>query len=221
MSKAKAAAAKSKLAKAANKVVDKAQATAKAVSAKAVAKLPARPGRVPATKVADNTDKTEKTQKAEKMPAKATVATAASPAPTSAGHKGRVPLSAEDLKAKIGALAAATGQVKALRRSINKSFYEVGTILGEIQTRKLYEAKGYSSFESFVEREIDLGKQLSLRVVRIARTFLKEAAESAGLERVSVALSALDGEAETIGAGGSSPPPSSPPGRSAIPFHKQ
>lgn len=134
----------------------------------------------------------------------------------------RTPERAEELKAKIGALASATNQIRGLKRSLNKSFYDIGTILGDIQTRRLYEAKGYGSFEAFVEREIDLGKQLSLRVVKIAQIFLKEAAIAAGLDRVSSALSAFEGESEQQNSNSpSTPPPAMPIGRSALPPHKR
>ncbi|MBK8169099.1 MAG: hypothetical protein IPK60_01990 [Sandaracinaceae bacterium] len=133
----------------------------------------------------------------------------------------RTPERAEELKAKIGALASSTNQIRALKRSLNKSFYEIGTILGDVQTRRLYEAKGYGSFEAFVEREIDLGKQMSLRLVKVAQTFLKEAALAAGLDRVSAALSAFEGESETQNKSPSTPPPAMPIGRSALPPHKQ
>ena len=133
----------------------------------------------------------------------------------------RTPERAEELKAKITALTTATNQIKGLKRSLNKSFYEIGTILGEIQAKRLYEAKGYGSFEAFVEREIELGKQMSLRIMRISQTFLKEAALSAGLERTSAALAALEGEeaqAPQAAAGAASP---MLPARSHIPPHKQ
>lgn len=136
----------------------------------------------------------------------------------------RTPERAEELKAKIGALASATNQIRALKRSLNKSFYEIGQILGDIQSKKLYEVKGYSTFEAFVEREIDLGKQLSLRIVRIAQTFLRDAALAAGLERVSAGLAAMENDGEaTPQQPGSNPPPSAGAAgaRSAVPFHKQ
>lgn len=162
-------------------------------------------------------------------PAKA-VAKAPAKAPTKPGTivapisrvPARTPERAEELKAKIGALASATNQIRGLKRSLNKSFYDIGMILGDIQTRRLYEAKGYGSFEAFVEREIDLGKQLSLRVVKIAQIFLKEAAIAAGLDRVSSALSAFEGETEQQNNNApSTPPPAMPIGRSALPPHKR
>jgi len=135
----------------------------------------------------------------------------------------RSPVGAEELKLKIGALYSATSQIKALKRSISKSFFEIGRILGEIQEKKLFEVKGYGSFEAFVEREIDLGKILSLRLVRITHTFVRDAALAAGLDRSTAALAALDGETDmlsssssvsTAGAAGATA------GRPMLPPHK-
>jgi len=82
--------------------------------------------------------------------------------------------------------------------------------------------KGYGSFEAFVEREIDLGKILSLRLVRITHTFVRETVLAAGLDRATAALSALDGETDmlssssvsTAGAAGATA------GRAMLPPHK-
>lgn len=131
----------------------------------------------------------------------------------------RRPQDIEGRKQKLGALAQATSQIRGLKRSLNKSFYDIGQILRRIETERLYEVKGYGSFEAFVDREIDLGKQLSLKIVRIVQTFIREAAESAGLERVTAALDALEDD------GGESAPAAptttSSGGRSPIPFHKR
>lgn len=131
----------------------------------------------------------------------------------------RTPERAEELKAKIGALASATGQIRALKRTINRSFFDVANILVDIQSKRLFDAKGYGSFEAFVEREIELGKQMSLRLVRVPAVFHREAAVAAGLERVLAALAALDGDTDSQSV--SSTPAPLPSVRSAIPPHKQ
>jgi hypothetical protein len=131
----------------------------------------------------------------------------------------RTPEGAEELKQKLGALSSAVNQIKSLKRTLNKSFYDIGQILREIRDERLYEVKGYGSFEAFVEREIDLGKLMSLRIVQIVQTFIREAALRAGLERSTAALEALEGEEEAE-------PPQQPGttatgARSPIPLHKQ
>jgi hypothetical protein len=133
----------------------------------------------------------------------------------------RSPVGADELKAKIGALSTATQQIRALKRGLSRSFYEIGTILMDIRDRRLYEAKGYGSFDAFVEREIELGKQMSLRLVRIVSTFVKEAALSAGLERASAAVAALDGDVDHAQPAAPQTPSTAGLMRSPIPFHKQ
>lgn len=155
-------------------------------------------------------------------PAKAAVAAepAKKPGAPALRAPARTPERAEELKAKIGALATATGQIRALKRSLHKSFHDVGQLLREIQVRKLYEVKGYGSFEAFLEREIDLGKQLSLRILKISQIFQRDAAVAYGLDRAIAALAALEGEPEAQAAT-PAPAPTAAGTRSPIPPHKQ
>ena len=135
----------------------------------------------------------------------------------------REPASADDLKMKIGALATSINQIRAVKRSIQRSFWDVGNILVDIRDRKLYVAKGYGSFEAFLEREIELGKTTSLRLARAVQIFVKEPAVAAGMDRVIAVVAAFDGEAEpsaTAQARNTSPT-SVGLTRSPIPFHKQ
>lgn len=131
----------------------------------------------------------------------------------------RTPERAEELKQKLGALASSVSRIRELKRTLPRSFYDIGQILQDIKNRRLYEVKGYGSFEAFVEREIDLGKQMSLRIVRIVQTFLRDAALAAGLERVTAALAALEGEEGTEPTGETSAPSASER-RPVIPPHK-
>jgi hypothetical protein len=133
---------------------------------------------------------------AAKHAAEARARAAEPPLPGSARATIRVPTGAEDIKAKIGDLHNALVQIKSLRKNLGKSFYEIGNILHDIQIRRLYEAKGYGTFEAFLEREIDLGKVTALRLVRVCTTFLKEAALELGMDRVVGALTAIEGTPE-------------------------
>lgn len=123
-------------------------------------------------------------------------ARAAEPAPPgSARATIRVPEGAEEIKAKIAELHNQTTKIRTLRKRMEKGFFEIGQILAEIQEQELFHAKGYGSFEAFLEREIDLGKQTSLKLVKLSKVFQKEAALDYGMDRCMVGLSALDGEA--------------------------
>src|SRR3954447_1857786 len=129
---------------------------------------------------------------AAKHAAEARARAAEPPLPGSARATIRVPVGSEDIKAKIGELHNALVQIKGFRKNLNKGFYDIGGILKEIQARRLYEAKGYGTFEAFLEREIDLGKTTSLRLVRVVSTFLKDAALEFGMDRLFNAIIALD-----------------------------
>jgi hypothetical protein len=145
------------------------------------------------------------------------------PIPPRSRLTAREPAAAEDLKAKLGALATSINQIKGLKRSIQRSFWEVGLILVDIRDRKLFVAKGYSSFEAFLEREIELGKNASLKIARAVQLFQKDAAVAAGLDRVLLAVAAFDGELEPREGASQGPPSPTSVGttRSPIPFHKQ
>jgi hypothetical protein len=133
---------------------------------------------------------------AAKHAAEARARAAEPPLPGSARATIRVPTGAEDIKAKIGDLHNALVQIKALRKNLGKSFYDIGHILHDIQLRQLYLAKGYGTFEAFLEREMDLGKTTSLKLVRVSTTFLKEAALEFGMDSVIGALTSLEATAD-------------------------
>jgi hypothetical protein len=152
---------------------------------------------------------------AAKHAAEARARAAEPPLPGSARATIRTPENAEDIKQKVRDLHAALAQIKALRKSLPKTFYDIGTVLKDIQTRRLYEAKRFPSFEAFVEREIDLGKTTALRLVRVAGLFVKEGALEVGMDRVFSAIAAIDspgGETEIARI----PPP--PPSTTALPL---
>lgn len=157
---------------------------------------------------------------AAKHAAEARARAAEPPLPGSARATIRVPVGSEDIKAKIGELHNALVQIKGFRKNLNKGFYDIGGILKEIQARRLYEAKGYGTFEAFLEREIDLGKTTSLRLVRVVSTFLKDAALEFGMDRLFNAIIALDtiNEGDTPSAQKSGKIPPAPVSTSQLPL---
>ncbi|MFO0677425.1 MAG: hypothetical protein U0169_12900 [Polyangiaceae bacterium] len=130
---------------------------------------------------------------AAKHAAEARARAAEPPLPGSARATIRTPAGAEDIKAKIGDLHNALIQIKGLRKNLHKTFWDIGGVLREIQNKKLYIAKGYGTFDAFVEREIDLGKTTSLRLTRVVSVFQKDAALEYGMDRVLLGLAALEG----------------------------
>ena len=121
-------------------------------------------------------------------------ARAAEPAPPGSA---RATIRAEAIKQKIGDLHNQTQKIRNLRKRLDKGFFEIGEVLHEIQSQELYVAKGYGSFEAFLEREIDLGKQTSLKLIKIAHIFQQDAALDYGMDRLFAAISALEGESTT------------------------
>ncbi|APR80333.1 Hypothetical protein A7982_05680 [Minicystis rosea] len=139
-------------------------------------------------------------------------ARAAEPAPPgSARATIRTPDDAEGIKARVAELFNQTQKIRTLRKRLEKGFYEIGQVLSEIQQQELYLAKGFGSFEAFLEREIDLGKQTSLKLIKIAHTFQQDAALDYGMDRLFAALAALEGESAI-------PKPSIPSAPGSRPF---
>jgi hypothetical protein len=113
--------------------------------------------------------------------------------PGSARATLRTPAQADRIKARIGDLHTALGRVRALKKNLGDTFYELGHVLKHIADDRLFDAKGYATFEAFVEREVDVGgKAVALKLSRVPDVFLEPAARKHGLEAVLAALDALD-----------------------------
>lgn len=148
---------------------------------------------------------------AAKHAAEARARAAEPPLPGSARATIRTPATADQIKAKIADLHNALQQIKGFRKNLAKGFYDVGVVLREISQKRLFEAKGFGTFEAFLERETaELGKTTALRLVRIANLFQKEAALELGMDRIFMALAAIeagDGLTPDARPSGKIPPP--------------
>jgi hypothetical protein len=118
------------------------------------------------------------------------------PRPGSARATLRTPDQADRIKARIGELHAALGRVRALRKNLPDNFFELGRALRHIADERLFDAKGYATFEAFVEREIDLGKVAALRLARVPEVFQERAAKEVGLDAVLAAIGAIEAAAK-------------------------
>ncbi len=124
---------------------------------------------------------------------KAPVSIARGRLPTGSLHtEARVPAEAETIKQRLTTLVNTQQKLADLRRSSQKHCYEIGELLHRVREQRLYEVKGYGSFEAFLEREVNLGQQFCLQSVRIYETFLPAAAAHYGFHRLTSALAALD-----------------------------
>ena len=90
------------------------------------------------------------------------------PPPGSARATLRVPDEAESIKANVALLHQLTTRIRSLCRRFDRKFFEIGELLATIQRQELHHAKGYSSFEAFLDREIDIGRGTALKLIRIA-----------------------------------------------------
>jgi hypothetical protein len=107
----------------------------------------------------------------------------------------RAPEGAELIKKKLGAINNLLTQLKGMKRSIGRQFFEVGIVLTKLSDPDLYKTRNYASFDAFVEREIEreinIGRSEVAALVRIVKVFQREAAEEIGLEKLRAALKVL------------------------------
>jgi hypothetical protein len=129
---------------------------------------------------------------AAKRAAEAEARNAGPPRPGSARATLRAPQGAEQLKAKVAELHNAMIRIRGLRKNLDRGFYDLGVELERIERGKLYEAKGYASFEAFVDRELDLGKIVAQKLSRVPCVFVKQAALEHGMSAVLAALGVLE-----------------------------
>lgn len=129
---------------------------------------------------------------AERQAAEALKRNQEPPKPGSARATLRTPQEADRIKATIGELHGLLQKLRGLQKNLNDGFFELGEILRDIEARKLHEAKGYSSIETFAERELALSKGLASKLVRIPTLFLPQAAKALKLDALSRAIDAID-----------------------------
>ena len=107
----------------------------------------------------------------------------------------RTPEGAEGLKQRLSQVMSLLSQLRGLKRTLNRQFFEAGLLLQRLSEPTLYQSKGYGSFESFLEREVErelgIGRTQAHDLVKIVGVFQREAAEDLGLERLKSALRAL------------------------------
>jgi hypothetical protein len=129
---------------------------------------------------------------AERQAAEAARRNREPPKPGSARATLRTPQEADRIKASIGELHGLLQKLRTLQKNLNEGFFELGEVLIAIESRKLHEAKGYSSIEVFAERELGLGKGLAQKLFRIPSVFLPAAAKELKLDALVRALDAID-----------------------------
>lgn len=107
----------------------------------------------------------------------------------------RAPEDADQKKKNLSQIQNLLNQLKAMKRSIGRQFYEVGLILTKLSDPNLYKTRNYASFDAFVEREIErdinIGRSEVAALIRIVKLFQQKPAEEIGLERLKAALKVI------------------------------
>lgn len=129
---------------------------------------------------------------AERQAAEAARRNREPPKPGSARATLRTPQEADRIKASVGELHGLVQKLRSLQKNLNDGFFELGEILGDIEKRRLHEAKGYSNIETFAERELAIGKGLAGKLVRIPTLFQPAAAKALKLDALARAIDAID-----------------------------
>lgn len=129
---------------------------------------------------------------AERQAAEAARRNREPPKPGSARATLRTPEAAERIKASIGELHNLVQKMRGLQKNLNEGFFELGLLLTDIAERKLYEVKGYSNIETFAERELELGKGIAGKLLRIPTIFQPNAAKTLKLDALCRAIDAID-----------------------------
>jgi hypothetical protein len=113
--------------------------------------------------------------------------------PTGSLHtEARTPAQAESIKQRLTIVVNTQQKLAEMKRSHQKHFYEIGELLHRVREQRLFEVKGYSTFESFIEREVNLTQTFCRHAVRIFETFLPAAVQQHGFARLAAAIDALD-----------------------------
>lgn len=119
----------------------------------------------------------------------------AEPAPPgSARATLREPEDIDNIKRSIARLHEVVSQIKKLSRNLDKNFFAIGELLRDLKAEGVHTAKGFSSFEALMDRELSIPHKTALRLMRIVDVFQRESAEDYPLDHLFAALQALDGE---------------------------
>lgn len=113
--------------------------------------------------------------------------------PTGSLHaQARSPEGADELKAKLTTLMNTLNELKKLGKAFDDQYWRIGEILLQVREQALYEVRGYSSMEMFLERETKLSPAACMTAVRIFETFRPEVATPGAYGRLAAGIDAMD-----------------------------
>jgi hypothetical protein len=85
-----------------------------------------------------------------------------------------------------------TNEIHRLKGSVGRGMFEIGVRLGRIADERLWEARGYASFEDYLEQGVSFSRSTGYKLIRIARHFNAEIAERYGVEKLELGLRYLE-----------------------------
>lgn len=120
--------------------------------------------------------------------------------PTGRAKKLRGPATAKPLpRDKVTAgviLDLLTNEIHRLKGAVGRGMYEVGVRLNRIAGERLWESRGYVSFEHYLEEGVWFSRSTGYKLMRIARQFDAEVAERYGVEKLELGLRYLEATPE-------------------------
>jgi len=99
--------------------------------------------------------------------------------------------SASDSVQKAGMrreLERETKKILRLKGEVARSFWDLGDSLCRVQDKKLYQAKGYQTFEEYLEKGVKIGRTNAYQLMKLARNFSREIAIKYGKEKLLCAI---------------------------------
>jgi hypothetical protein len=88
-----------------------------------------------------------------------------------------------------------TNEIHRLKSSTGRGLFEIGTRLVRILDEDLWQARGYTSFEDYLERGVSFSRSTGYKLMRVARRFKKDVAERYGIEKLDLGLRYLEAQA--------------------------
>jgi len=85
-----------------------------------------------------------------------------------------------------------TNEIHRLKGAVGRGMYEIGVRLARIVDERLWESRGYKSFEDYLEHGVSFSRSTGYKLIRIARRFDAELAERYGVEKLELGLRYLE-----------------------------
>lgn len=82
-----------------------------------------------------------------------------------------------------------THELVTLKRDVAKNLHAMGVRLARIKEEALWEDGGYTGFDDYLERGVELGRTTAYELIRISRSFAEPVAAQHGYDKLRAAIS--------------------------------